>query len=196
MGKTGMTLAIGGLAAALTLGTAGVVIAAGTQGNGPASVLSSLVSDGTLTQAQADKVEDAFKAQHEERRAEMDERRAEADKIVMSVTGISAEDLESAREEGKTLNEIAGDKASQLKAALVAFMKQETAQAVKDGKLTAEQAEELNSRAEEMVTRRMSGEGPRGFGGPGGPGGHGGPGGPGGAALHGEAPSDGGATAS
>ena len=42
-------VAIGSVAAVLTLGTAGLVAAAGVQGNGPASALSGLVSDRTLT---------------------------------------------------------------------------------------------------------------------------------------------------
>ncbi len=46
-------IVIGSMAAVLTLGTAGIVTAAGVQGHGPASALSSLVSDGTITQQQA-----------------------------------------------------------------------------------------------------------------------------------------------
>ena len=173
-------LAIGGLALALTLGGAGVVMAAGAQGNGPASALSGLVSDGTITQDQADKVGEALESNREERRAAMDERRAGVQKVVTSVLGISETDLETARKDGKTLTEIAGSKSTELQAALTVHVKASIAKEAADGSITSEQAAKATSNVDEIVDGIMNNDGPR-RGGPGGPGGRGGPGAPEGA---------------
>lgn len=177
-----------GAAAALMLGTAGVVVAAGVAGKGPTSVLSGLVEDGTLTQEQADKVGAAFEEHREQMREQMEKRHEEVQQIITSTLGISETELREARENGTTLDELAGDKADQLKAALVAHMKQGADQAVADGKITQEQADKMKENADEFVSKMMAGERPgkgmgRGPGGPGGPGmggpGMGGPFGPG-----------------
>lgn len=181
-------IAVGSLAALLTVGAAGVVAAAGVNGQGPASVLSNLVNDGTLTQEQADKVADAFKQEHEQRHQEMEARRAETEKVITDTLGISADDLKTAREEGKSLADLAGDKRDELVAALVAAENAQIDQGVADGKLTQEQADEMKSQTQQRVEDRVDGKHPEG--GPGGrnggPGGHGGrgmgfggPGGPG-----------------
>lgn len=147
--------------ACLVMGTAGVVAAAGVQGKGPASVLSNLVADGTLTQEQADKVADAFKAQREEMHKEMESRRAEVDALIATTLGISEEELKKAREEGKSLKEIAGDKRDALIDALAAHMDAQTDKALADGRITQEQADKAKARSKEMATQRVDSD--RGF---------------------------------
>lgn len=180
MKLTKRIIAIGAVASALTLSAAGFVAAAGVQGNGPASVLSSLVNDGTLTQKQADKVEKAFENQREERGAAHEERRAEMEALISSTLGISEADLEAAREEGKTLADLAGDQKDALIAAISAHMSSKIDQGVADGKLTATQADEMKAKATQRATDIVDGNGRPGRGGPGGMGGPGhGRGGPG-----------------
>jgi len=173
-------IAIGAVASALTLGGAGLVAAAGVDGNGPASVLSSLVDDGTLTQKQADKVGDAFQEQREARGAEHQERRAEMQALISSTLGISEDDLASARQDGQTLADLAGDQKDALIAAIADHMNAKIDQGLADGKLSGTQADEMKSNATQRATGIVDGTGgPRG-GGPGGRGGHGeGRGGPG-----------------
>lgn len=169
-------LAIGSLAAVLTLGSAGLVAAAGMQGNGPASALSGLVSDGTLTQDQADKVSKALEQHREEMGKEREAHHAEMTALITKTLGVSEEDLEKAREEGKTLSDVAGDKRDELVAAMVAHQNAELDEAVKDGKLPQEQADKMKADTQQRVEDRVDGKGP-------GPGGRGGPGmgrGPGG----------------
>ncbi len=180
-------IAVGAAASALTLSAAGFVAAAGVQGEGPASVLSNLVDDGTLTQDQADKVGDAFETQREERQGMREERqgmqeesRAQMQALITSTLGISEEDLESAREDGTSLAELAGDQKDALIAAIADHMTSKIDQGVAAGNLTQEQADEMKADATSRATDIVEGNGGRGRG-HGGPGkGRGGPGGPGG----------------
>ncbi len=187
-------LAVGSVAAALTLGTAGLVAAAGVQGQGPASALSGLVKDGTLTQAQADKVADALKKNREEMHKQREANRAEMQALITKTLGISEADLQKARQEGKSLAQIAGDKRDELVSAMVAFSNAKIDKAVADGKLTKEQADKIKANVQKRVENRVDGKGRGGKGmGQGGPnqGGAGGtgfdgpPGGPGGGAPDG-----------
>lgn len=163
-------LAVGSVAAALTLGTAGLVAAAGVQGQGPASVLSNLVKDGTLTQAQADKVADALKQNREEMRKQRQENRAEMQALIAKTLGISEADLQKARQEGKTLAQVAGDKRNELVSAMVAFTNAKIDKAVADGKLTKEQADKIKANVQKRVENRVDGKGRGGKGmGQGGP---------------------------
>ena len=161
-------VAIGSIAAVLTLGTAGLVAAAGVQGNGPASALSGLVSDGTLTQAQADKVAEALKAQRDAMHKERQADRAEMLALVAKTLGISEADLQQAHQDGKSLADLAGDKRDELVAAMVAFANAKIDKAVADGKLTQVQADKMKDKTQKRVENRVDGKG-----GPGGKG-HGG----------------------
>lgn len=175
-------LAIGSMAAVLTLGTAGIVAAAGAQGHGPASALSSLVSDGTITQDQADKVAGALEKNREERKAEHEAKRAEMQALITKTLGISESDLETAREEGKSLADLAGDKRDELVSAMVAFQTAKLDKAVAAGKVTQEQADKIKANMQKRVEDRVDGKDRGGKGqrpggrGPGGSG-AGGPGG-------------------
>jgi polyhydroxyalkanoate synthesis regulator phasin len=191
--KRTMTAAIAGVA--LT-GIIGVGVAAAATGDGPAGrladVLSGLVSNGTITQQQADAVGQALDDAREEARAEHEarhaEREAKVEALLQETLGLSVDAVRERIAAGETLKEIAGDKADALAEGAVALAKEQAAQAVSDGRLTQAQADELATRAQERADAWLAGEstgrggglglllGGRGMGGPGmgGPGmGHG-----------------------
>ncbi len=155
---------VGSMAAVLTLGAAGIVTAAGVQGRGPASALSSLVSDGTITQEQADKVADALKKNREENKAKHEAQRAEMQALITKTLGISEADLETARKEGKSLGEVAGDKRDELVAAMVAFQTAKLDKAVAEGKVTQEQADKIKTDMQQRIEDRVDGKGRDGKG--------------------------------
>lgn len=166
--------AIVGLAAAGTVATAGIAFAAGT-GGGQSEVLDELVTDGTLTQEQADRVSGAFQEHREERRAEHEQRRAEFEQLVADTVGLSTEEIRDRVDVGETLGEIAGDQRAALADALVAERSAHIDEQVAEGRLTAEQAEEMKAELPERVDAMLDGEG-RPMGGPGHRHGPGGPG--------------------
>jgi len=151
-------IAVGSLAAVLTLGTTGLVAAAGVQGNGPASVLSNLVQDGTLTQAQADKVAEEFKAHRQEHQQQHQENRKEMVALITKTLGVSEADLQQARQDGKTLADVAGDKRGELVSAMVALVNTTIDKAVADGKMTQEQADKIKPNVEQRVADRVDGK--------------------------------------
>jgi hypothetical protein len=145
--------------------------------------LAGLVKDGTLTQAQADKVATTLDGTLPQREfggrfgrhgmrmgAGLDE--------VASVIGISQDELRTQLQSGKTLVEIAkakGISQSTLVSKLVSAAKSRLADAVKAGRITQAQADQfakdLQSRITDMVTRTgpMGGRMHHGFGGGDGP---------------------------
>lgn len=158
------------LAGALGL-TGGAVLApavAGAQSADPGSsrlsalrdVLESLVTDGTLTQAQADKV-----AAHLDSSMPMRGPRHHGGfgmrggmlghGVVAGVLGITVEELHEARHDGKSLAEIAASKGiskQTLITRLVAAAQEQLADAVADGRLTQAQADARKARLQERVT--------------------------------------------
>lgn len=173
-------------------------------GHGPQQVLKdvldSLVKDGTLTQAQADKVtssvETKVKEQHAERDANQQAKRQEFLTIAAKAIGVSTTDLEAQLKSGTTLADVA--KANNVDpntviVALVGDLNTKIDADVASGKLTAEQGTARKAQATERVTDMVN-NGPRhgGKGGPGGRhGGRGGMGGPGMGAPDGPPPADG-----
>jgi hypothetical protein len=105
--------------------------------------------------------------------------------VVAKAIGISEADLRSALQSGKTIADVAkahnvGPK--KVIDALVADGQSELADAVKNGRLTQAQADEMKTHITEHATDQVNGTfhgGPRLHDGPGGRGGFGGPGGPG-----------------
>jgi polyhydroxyalkanoate synthesis regulator phasin len=146
-----------------------------------ASVLSGLVTKGTITQAQADAVIAALEAD----RAAMDadrplaKDRAAIDALVASTLGIDSATIKSRLKAGETLAAIAGSKKAALIDALVAEESKRIDAAVTAGKLTADQATARKSGLVAHVTTEVESVRPKGDKGPKGPkGGHGQHGGP------------------
>jgi hypothetical protein len=121
--------------------------------------LAGLVSAGTITQAQADKVAatlaTTLRGPGPGRGHGPGMLRPEA---VAGILGITVEELRSAREAGKTLTQIAaaeGISKADLIDKLVAAAKAELAAAVKAGRLTQAQADANTATLEERVTARV-----------------------------------------
>lgn len=126
-----------------------------------------LVEDGVITQEQADdlaEVREAVQAHREELRAEKQQAIADA-------LGITVEELEAAKEAGTSLADLAGD---DIQALVDLFTEQATERindAVEDGRLTQEQADERLDGLAERIESRIengggfgNGEGRRGHG--------------------------------
>jgi hypothetical protein len=140
--------------------------------------LAPLVDDGTITDAQAQAVAEQLADEFGGPRGHRRGFRVGLD-AAAEFLGMDVEDLASQLRDGATLAEIAGDQTDALIAAMVADVEEHLAQAVDDGTLTQEQADEKLAEAEEHITTFVN-EGPpqRPEGAPG-PGGRRGPGGPG-----------------
>ena len=150
---------------------------AGNAANGPEAnfktVLSGLVTKGTITQAQADAVLAALVAARPAKgdndgvrpdKAAMDAHRAAAEALVASTLGIDAATIKSRIIAGESLATIAGAKKDALIAALVAFETKEIDARVTAGTLTAAQATTLKADLTAHVTEKVNSVGGKGFG--------------------------------
>lgn len=140
-----------------------------------AEVLAPLVTDGTITQAQADKVVAALDAAGplggggHGRGGRGGGPGAEA---AATALGLTVEELRTELQGGKTIAEVATDKGVELSTvtdAMLAAQTEHLAEEVAAGKITQAQADERLSGAAERIAARVNGELPEG--------GHGGPGG-------------------
>lgn len=141
--------------------------------------LEMLVEDGVITQEQADNLVETREAIQAERQARQEEKL----QGVADVLGVTTDDLRQAREDGVSLAELAGDDLP----ALVDYMTEQATErindAVADGKITQEQADEKLDGLDERIEDRLEngggfgkghgrrgghGHGPRGGGGFGG----------------------------
>ena len=193
--------AIAVTAVALSLGTAGVSTAnaakntkstktvaksanagvpnpmAGNSIGGPEAnfktVLSDLVSKGTITQAQADAVLAALVAARPDRndndgarpdKAAMDANRAAVEALVASTLGIDAATIKTRLQAGETLAAIAGAKKDALITALVAYETKEIDARVTAGTLTAAQATTIKADLTAHVTAEVNAVGGKGMG--------------------------------
>jgi hypothetical protein len=160
---------IAGVAAAaiaLSVGAASVASAHGGMGGkggaGLSSLLSDLVTKGTITQSQADaivKAQTDAKALAEANRpteAEMQAHRTAEIAVVTSTLGITEATLKSRVQAGESLATIAGSKKDALITALVAFETKEIDARVTAGKLTAAQASAAKANLTAMVTEKVN----------------------------------------
>jgi len=159
-----------------------------------ASVLSALVTKGTITQAQADAIKAAFAAAAPVRGLDgpgkgfgpKGEDRAALEALVSKTIGVDTATVRTRLAAGESLGAIAGAKKAELISVLVAEETKRIDAAVTAGKLTADQATTLKAGLTAHVTAevdQVGGKGGPGMGGPdrggkGGKGGrgHGGPG--------------------
>jgi alkanesulfonate monooxygenase SsuD/methylene tetrahydromethanopterin reductase-like flavin-dependent oxidoreductase (luciferase family) len=169
------------IAGALSLGTiSGVTVAQADTGHavgGPeaavASVLSSLVTKGTITQAQSDAITAALNAAKvaakpaKPEKPEMDgmgaggfaANTAARQAIVTSFLGKTAAELQTARKAGKSLATIAteaGKSPAVLIAAIVTYDNAQIDAAVTAGKLTAANATTLKAKVTDLVTKEVN----------------------------------------
>ena len=164
--KKKVVAAIATTAVALTL-TGGSLASAhdgkgGFGGEKISSLLSTLVSKGTITQSQADAIVAAATAAKAAGKAEMDKNRAAIDAVLTSTLGISSETIKSRLKAGETLAAIAGDKKAALITALSAEINKQIDAAVTAGKLTSAQATTEKAKTTERVTNMV--ERVKGFG--------------------------------
>ena len=150
---------------------------AANPGKGPEAnfqtVLSGLVSKGTITQAQADAVLAALIAARPAKddndgvrpdKATMDAHRAAQEALVASTIGLDAATIKSRLAAGETLAAIAGAKKDALITALVAFETKEIDARVTAGTLTAAQATSMKADLTAHVTAAINAVGGKGMG--------------------------------
>jgi hypothetical protein len=136
------------------------------------SILTGLVTKGTITQVQADAIKAAVNAAVETAKAnrpgkEMGPDRAAKDALIASTLGIDSAVIKSRLKAGETLAAIAGDKKDALIAALVTEHTKKIDEKVTAGKITAAQATILKANLVAHVTQEISEvKGKRGHGGP------------------------------
>ena len=152
---------------AISLGTAGVASAhgfGGGKGKGLSTVLSGLVSKGTLTQSQVDAINKGLDDLRASVQADRDAKRAADIKVITDTLGITAADLQTRLQAGDSLATIAGAKKDALIAAIVAAKTKDIDAAVTAGKLTAAQATTMKANLKDHVTKMVEatpGKGPR-----------------------------------
>lgn len=161
--KRSVSAAVAGVALAALIG---VGVAAAADGTGPAGrfadALSGLVSKGTITQQQADAVgealSDSWQQERAEREADRAERKAEIDALLQKTLGMDSDAVRAQVQGGKTLRELAGDSADDLAAGMLDLVGARLNTAVKDGRITQDQAEETLSRAKARADAWVAGE--------------------------------------
>ncbi len=122
-------------------------------------ILGSLVTDGTITQEQADKIKARFGEAATKARAGLAEKRdavrekfgAKVEEIA-TFLGISAEDLRT-QLKTKSLGEIAGHKKPELVTFLTDAVNKRVDEAVAGGRITQEQADKIKAETADRITK-------------------------------------------
>jgi polyhydroxyalkanoate synthesis regulator phasin len=127
-----------------------------------ATVLATLVTKGTLTQAQVDAINAALTAAHTSNETQGDARRAAHETLIATTIGVSVATLESRLAAGESLATIAGAKTGALVTALVAEATTEIDAAVTAGEITAAQATAFKATLAIQITAMVNATG--GFG--------------------------------
>jgi len=145
-------------ATAIALNVSATVVASADNGKGRAgisSLLSGLVSNGTITQSQADAITKAAQDARAAAKGVMDKNREAIDSAITSTLGISLDSLKSRLKAGESLATIAGDKKAALITAISAEINKQIDAAVTAGKLTAAQATAQKVKTTERVTNMV-----------------------------------------
>lgn len=148
-------------------GLVGVGVAAAAGGDGPASrvaeVLAGLVSKGTITKDQADKIQkaldDARAEDFAERQARHDEQRARLEALYKDVLGLTADEVRAKLQDGTTLRKLAGSKADDLAKGFRKIITAEVKQAVADGDITQDRADEILAALDQRIEDWLDGKG-------------------------------------
>jgi len=119
-------------------------------------MLSGLVSNGTITQSQADAIIKAAEGMRAASKSIKDANRTALDSVITSTLGISLDTLTSRLKAGETLSSIAGDKKSALITALAAEINKQIDAALAAGKITADQATAQKGKSVERVTNMVN----------------------------------------
>jgi len=146
-------------ATAIALSITGSAAASAHPGKGGAgleSLLSSLVSKGTITQSQADAIAKAKDDAVSAGKAIMDSNRAALDAVITSTLGISLDTVKTRLKAGETLSAIAGDKKDALIAGLIAELNKQIDAALAAGKITTAQATEQKTKTSDRVTKMVN----------------------------------------
>ena len=120
------------------------------------SILSGLVSNGTITQSQADAIVKASEGMKAASKSVRDANRTALDSVITSTLGISLDTLTSRLKAGETLSTIAGDKKSALITALAAEINKQIDTALAAGKITANQATAQKAKSVDRVTNMVN----------------------------------------
>jgi polyhydroxyalkanoate synthesis regulator phasin len=167
----GASIAVGGLVGSALggPGLAGAADLAGVSdedGDGSGWVqdaLDGLVDDGTITQDQADSVEDALADARPEGHGPGHRFLAHDLADIAEALGVEEDDVRAALEDGRTIAELAeeqGVEVSDVVDAIVSAQRERLDQAVADGDLTQEEADRILATSEERVTAFVEGEVP------------------------------------
>ena len=120
------------------------------------SMLSELVSKGTITQSQADAIIKAAEDMRVASKSIKDANRTALDSVITSTLGISLDTVVSRLKAGETLSTIAGDKKSALITALAAEINKQIDAALAAGKITADQATAQKGKSVDRVTNMVN----------------------------------------
>jgi len=145
-------------ATAIALNVSATAVASADNGKGRAgisSLLSGLVSNGTITQSQADAITKAAQDARAAAKGVMDKNREAINSVITSTLGISLDSLKSRLKAGESLATIAGDKKAALITAISAEINKQIDAAVTAGKLTAAQATAQKMKTTERVTNMV-----------------------------------------
>jgi membrane peptidoglycan carboxypeptidase len=120
------------------------------------SILSGLVSNGTITQSQADAIVKASEGIKAASKSVRDANRTALDSVITSTLGISLESVVSRLKAGETLATIAGDKKSALITAIAAEINKQIDTALAAGKITANQATTQKAKSVDRATNMVN----------------------------------------
>lgn len=120
------------------------------------SLLSGLVSNGTITQSQADAIVKAAETAAAGAKDVIKEKHDALDALITSTLGISEDTLKSRLKAGESLATIAGNKKDALITALAAEINKQIDGALAAGKITATQAGDQKAKTTERVTNMVN----------------------------------------